>query len=249
MPIQTQSNETSDICGGGELSFVQVFAMEPEERGGAVQVLGETSTELRSRTLSGLRLSCVATLQILSASGHSCKQNSGDSLGSMDGRILLLLLFWFFNTITNNLEFTKHCLHIRLNHLKLPFLRVKRPLNTGSFLEFNLIHDFISQSYLCEICPIIINFFFFNNRGAASGAGSLRPRTGALRWLNGGEGVVCLAPSPCLIWVVLPPSEKWETHCMIPSPHRKIVPVIELICLLGRLLLLLLLLLSSFSRF
>lgn len=56
----------------------------------------------------------------------------------------MLLLFWFFNTITNNLEFIKHCLHIRLNHLKLPFLRVKRPLNAGSFLEFNLINDFIS---------------------------------------------------------------------------------------------------------
>lgn len=42
----------------GELLFVQVFAMEPEEGVGAAQVPGEASTELRAQAFSGLRLSC-----------------------------------------------------------------------------------------------------------------------------------------------------------------------------------------------
>lgn len=64
-----------------------------------------------------------------------------------------------FNTITNNLEFTKYCLHIRASHLKLPFLDSKKQLNVGHFLGFNLTHDFLSYSQLCEM-HIIINFFY-----------------------------------------------------------------------------------------
>lgn len=67
--------------------------------------------------------------------------------------------FVLFNTITNNLELAKHCLHIRMNHLKLPFLDSRERLKTVAiFLGFGLIHDFLSYSQRSEIY-IIINLF------------------------------------------------------------------------------------------
>lgn len=105
-----------------------------------------------------------------------------------------------FNTITNNLEFTKYCLHIRVTRLKLPFLDSKKGLSVGYFLGFDLTHDFLSYSQRCEM-HIMIHFFLqMSNQWGEKLASA---HGGLIRW-----------PRLVRLRAALPPSGQWEKRFM-----------------------------------